>query len=220
MRVTNDKIHCATVDDRIGVYMMLYGLPFLGVNCDILLTDYEETGQSTGQWFAPEKDYNWMFQFDRTGADVVCYQYGTDQLTGALSECGFSVGDGLFSDISFMDHMGCCGFNVGCGMYDYHSPKAYVNINELLLQTALFRYFWTFYGDVSFPHDPSLVDDRYMWDWQSWDDEDSFADDLRHELCDYCGAWDYENEMHTYHDSLLCDGCHDWFVNGLVMATN
>ena len=206
-RITRDKIYSSTVDDRIGVYMMLYGLPSLGINCDVLLTDLEETGMSTAQYYEPDREYKWMFQFDRAGADVVCYQYETPKIKGALQECGFKIGDGIFSDISYMEYMGICGFNVGCGMHDYHSKKAYVEINELVYQSSLFRYFWTFYGGTRFDWDPSMVpDDEWLWI-----DDMPNSGEITHSMCDFCGAWDYSSKLHEYSDSLLCDGCVDWF---------
>ena len=208
-RITIGKILSSTVDDRIGVYMLLYGLPYLGIYPDVLLTDNEEIGRSTAQFFEPTKDYNWMFQFDRTGSDVVCYQYGTEKLIGALGECGMTVGEGIWSDISYMEYMGCAGFNVGCGMHRYHEIDAYVDINELTLQSALFRYFWTFYQHERFDWDPLMAyDDSNDW---LWVDDTLMPDDMSHETCDYCGVWDYSKAMNRYLDSNLCDGCHDWF---------
>ena len=211
-KITTDKIHASTVDDRIGVYMLLFGLPYLGIYPDVLLTDHEEIGMSTAQHFTPAKDYNWMFQFDRMGADVVTYQYGTDKLKGALGECGFTIGDGIWSDISSMEYMGCAGFNVGSGMHDYHSKSAYVETNELVNQASLFRYFWTFYQNVRFDWDPSLSDFDNHHDWL-WLDDVPVPQDLTHEICDYCGVWDYSKAMNSVLDSNLCDGCHDWFAH-------
>lgn len=213
--ITRDRINASTVDDRIGVYMLLHGLPNLGVNCDVLLTDHEEIGMSTAQHFTPRKEYNWMFSFDRTGADVVCYQYETPKLRGGLEECGFKVGDGIWSDISYMEYMQVCGFNVGCGMHDYHSMTAYVDINELLIQAASFRYFWTFYEGTRFDWSPDEFNGASGHDWL-WSDDIPVQDGLTHVTCDYCGVWDYSDAMHKAHDSTLCDGCHDWYVNGMV----
>jgi hypothetical protein len=212
---SRDKIHASTVDDRIGVYMLLHGLPALGINCDVLLTDHEEIGMSTAQYFAPRKEYNWMFSFDRMGADVVCYQYETPKLRGGLEECGFSVGDGIWSDISYMEYMEVCGFNVGCGMHDYHSKAAYVDINELLAQAASFRYFWTFYEGTRFDWSPGEFCGASAQDWY-WDDDVQVMGDLTHETCDYCGVWDYSKAMHKYLDSNLCDGCYDWYTHGMI----
>ena len=208
-KITRDKIYSSTVDDRIGVYMMLYGLPALGIHCDVLLTDHEEVGGSTAQFYYPERAYKWMFQFDRADADVVCYQYETPKIKGALQECGFKVSDGIFSDISCMEFMGICGFNVGCGMHDYHEKNAYVEINELVYQASLFRYFWTFYGGTRFDWDPTEIEDN---DW-FWMDDMPADDDLSHQMCEFCGAWDYMSKLHELSDSLLCDGCLDWFTS-------
>ncbi len=53
----------------------------MGINVDVLLTTGEEMGQSSAAYFDPgEKKYNWMFQFDRGGTDVVTYDYGDKSL--------------------------------------------------------------------------------------------------------------------------------------------
>ena len=233
-KVGKDYIQCATVDDRIGVYMMLYGLPAIGIKCDVLLTDHEEIGQSTAQFFNSPKDYNWMFQFDRGYDDVVMYQYEDPVLEDELSAAGFLVGDGIFSDISYMDHMGCRGFNMGCGMRKYHNKDAYVHINVLLYQAACFRYFWAANRDRRFEYVPAPryhvrkskkskvsfdlyergywdSDDMYVWPggWKSTHGPDKEEPNEQYASCDYCGTYNRCDEMkHVYGEqALVCGAC-------------
>ena len=167
MKVTENQIRAATVDNRIGLYMMLFGLPYLGINCDVLITDHEEIGQSTAMYFDTDKAYNWMFSFDRAGTDVVCYQYDdVDSWRDSLEAVGFSVGWGSFSDISYLNHLGVCGVNIGCGMEDYHSAKAYVDINHLVLMAAIFRSFWSKNRERKFEYNAKLYEadlTAYVW---------------------------------------------------------
>jgi len=143
------------LDDRLGVYVILDVLPALGIECDVLLTTGEETGQSTGAYFKfPDgKDYNWMFQFDRSGTDVVCYQYEDNDLTECLEAAGFYVADGLFSDISDMDDLGVKAFNVGTAYYDNHGEKSHAFLSELSYMISMFAKFYTLFKDEKLEHE-------------------------------------------------------------------
>ena len=142
-----NTIYCPQLDDRLGAWVILHLLPSLGVEVDVLLTDLEEKGRSTGAWFEPEdlgKRYNWMFQFDRRGTDVVTYQYGREKL---LRKNGFKVGWGAFSDISSMEHLDCAGFNFGVGYYEQHTKGCHANLSDTARMTASFvRFFQKYEG--------------------------------------------------------------------------
>lgn len=147
------RIFYPTVDDRAGAYVGLYYLPKLGLLYDVLLTDGEEKGASTAQWFKPKKKYNWMFSFDRMGTDAVLYQYRNTETVAALEKFGFRVGHGSYSDIAALDDIGCKGFNIGTAYYDYHNPDAYVKKGELLVQVAKFVRFFGENKDHYFTHE-------------------------------------------------------------------
>lgn len=143
------------LDDRLGVYVLLSLLPSLGVHMDILLTTDEESGRSTGANFTPPRQYNWMFQFDRTGDDVVHYQYNTPKLISRLKKAGFkNPSRGAASDISKMGHLKCLGFNVGTAYLDYHTEWARANLTVLASQTAKFLTFYKHNKDIAMPYDP------------------------------------------------------------------
>lgn len=159
------------LDDRLGAYVILDLLPKLGVKVDWLLTTGEETMSSTGVDFASDhvartgKQYKWMFQFDRTGTDVVMYDYDNETSRGHLRSVGFTVGNGSFSDISDMDGLGCIGFNFGVGYQDYHSARGYAWLDDTFGQVARFLRFYRKYGATDMPY--QLPE----WEWDSWTDK-------------------------------------------------
>lgn len=140
------------LDDRLGAYVILDMLPKLGVNCDILLTIDEEVAQSTGAEFAPPKDYNWMIEFDRGGTDVVMYQYETSELGFLVEESGARMGDGSYSDIADLDHLGCAGFNWGVGYQDYHSERGHAWLEDTFRMVARFVKFYGANAEERFPY--------------------------------------------------------------------
>jgi hypothetical protein len=150
-----------TLDDRLGAYVILEMLPALGIHTDILLTTDEEICQSTGEDFEPAKRYNWMFQFDRGGTDVVMYDYETPYLVELVEEAGAQVGIGSFSDIRAMTHMGCAGFNWGVGYQDYHSTRSHAWLDDTFRMVARFVKFYEANSEHKLYHDE---DDpwRYM----------------------------------------------------------
>lgn len=162
------KVFSPMIDNRLGTYILLDLLPEMGIrNYDILLTDREEEGLSTSQFFSSTKKYNWIFSFDRRGTDVVMYQYENILSEERLNSCGFSLGVGSFSDISFMDFMGVVGFNFGNGCSQEHSYKCNVVVSELLLQIKRFSNFYKRYSSVSMPHVHSYTQKRNPYRYTS-----------------------------------------------------
>jgi len=147
-----EVIYSPTLDDRLGVYIILELLPKLGVTCDWLLTNYEESGNSTASQFSAYKQYNWMFSFDRKGYDVVTYQYQDRKLKKLLNKHGFIVASGSYSDISSLEHLGCKGMNFGCGYHEYHSPNAYAVMSQLIYQVTLFVRFYNSIKNTQLRH--------------------------------------------------------------------
>lgn len=153
----NQRIYSPALDDRLGVYILLYLLPAMGINVDVLLTTGEEVGKSTAKNFKPNKQYNWMFSFDRKADDVVTYQYSDTDLNHHLIKHGFKTGQGSFSDISYAEHLGIKGFNIGAGYHDYHSQWAYCEYNQLIAQVIRFsRFFWELRA-TKMPHKKSKI---------------------------------------------------------------
>jgi hypothetical protein len=168
-------IYSGALDDRLGAYTILELLPALGINVDVLLTTGEESGQSTAQCFEPSGDYHWLIEFDRGGTDVVMYQYEDDETIELVRACGAKVGDGIFSDISYMEHLEIKGFNWGVGYADYHGPRSHA---FLIDYWSMLGHFLDFHEDNSgmyLPHEKKATayDYRSTWGWDSADfDED------------------------------------------------
>jgi hypothetical protein len=146
-------IHSRALDDRLGAYIILDLLPKMGLTFDLLLTVGEESGQSTAAYFDPPRDYNWMIEFDRGGTDVVMYQYEDDATTDLVLASGADVGDGIFSDISYLDHLECKGFNWGVGYQDYHGPRAHAYLDDTFEMVSHFLNFHQQNADSYLPHE-------------------------------------------------------------------
>ena len=148
------EIKSVGLDDRLGLYYILYVLPQLGINVDILMTTDEEIGQSSAQYFETEKKYNWMFQFDRHGyGNAVMYQYFTKKLDYILCDMGYDVQHGTFSDISMLEHLGCSGINFGCGYVNEHTNDCITRTDWMELCINMFTDFFDAYQDTQFVYE-------------------------------------------------------------------
>lgn len=207
------RLHCATVDDRIGVWTILYVLPQLGINVDVLLTTGEETGQSTAQYFKPPpgKSWNWMVEFDRgtfgvkSPLDWVTYQYiHNKKWIKALGEF-MPVARGSTSDIAYLGHLGICGVNCQTGMADYHSGKAYVELMDWEDGLDAFLQFHAKYAGTKFEYDKikhAAPKPTYTKGWES-------------EACECCGKkWPRSYPTYSWVNGVrrepkyhICDAC-------------
>lgn len=142
------------LDDRLGAYIILDLLPKLvgKRRYDVLLTTGEESAQSTASYFESERQYRWMFEFDRAGTDVVMYKYDNAASRTLLQSYGFVVGNGSYTDICDLDHLGVQGFNIGCGYKDYHSKMAYANLDHTLSMVRKFANFFNDNAATSMPY--------------------------------------------------------------------
>lgn len=193
------------LDDRLGVYVICSLLPKLGIDTDILLTTGEEQGASTAMLFETEKQYNWMFQFDRSGTDVVMYQYDNATTRQMMRDAGFRVGVGTFSDISVLGHLHCCGFNFGTAYYDYHSVNAFARIGELMTNVRKFAGFYKRWNTTYIPYTDRL-DERF-----TLDDRREYLDEMRtrYGIIDGTGfpdGYNYNHHMRCADD----DTEHEW----------
>jgi hypothetical protein len=168
------------LDDRLGAYVILELLPKLGLKYDVLLTVGEESGQSTAQFFDPPKGkhYDYMIEFDRGGTDVVMYQYDDAEVRSLVKACGARVGDGSFSDISYLGHLGIKGFNWGVGYRDYHGPRAHAFLDDTFLMVARYLTFAEQNAETYMPHyEPADERDAAGWGRLSWGHQAWLADD-------------------------------------------
>jgi hypothetical protein len=148
------RYYAIELDDRLGAYILLDVLPKLGIdNYDILLTEGEESGRSTARWFdAPEGRYNWIFEFDRAGTDVVLYDYEDDDTLDLLWSYGWYVGWGAFSDICYLDHLEVKAFNFGCGYYNQHTDNCHMIPGRTKACVRRFVKFWHDMQNTCLPH--------------------------------------------------------------------
>lgn len=145
-------VHSRALDDRLGAYIILDMLPKLGITVDVLLTVGEEMGQSTAAYFTPPKQYDWMIEFDRGGTDVVTYQYENRDLVDRVRASGAWHGQGIFSDISYLDHLGCKGLNWGVGYQDYHGPRAHAYLEDTFEMVDHWQVFYAMNEGIYLPH--------------------------------------------------------------------
>jgi hypothetical protein len=152
-----DYVLNAQLDDRLGAYTILHLLPSMGFKYDILLTEGEEMGRSTAAYFqAPKgRQYNWMFSFDRNGDDVVMYQYDCSFARRKLKEADLKPGHGTFSDIAFLDELGCIGFNVGVGYDNEHSAWAIMDVDVYRSQVRKFTKFYNLFKKLFMYYTPA-----------------------------------------------------------------
>lgn len=167
----NKGYFASRCDDRLGAYVILDLIPELtDLPYDILLTEGEESGRSTAQFFEmPEnRKYNWMFEFDREGTDVVMYQYKTTAYAKRLEKLGFKVGIGSFSDIAYLGHLGITGFNFGTGYYNSHGKTAHFVLDHTLSMTSAFVLFLEKYYHTLMPYEEEKGYNRWSRRTSTW----------------------------------------------------
>ena len=167
-----DRVVSPMLDDRLGLWVIAYVLPIYGVNCDILLTEDEEIGRSTAQEFAnirseyfAEKEYNWIFQFDRAGLDCVMYDYETDKMATLIESYGWEVGFGSFSDICNMYSLGVTGFNFGTGYHNAHSLACNADLADTIASVGAFIQFYNDNHDTKYTYNEDDAKARYSRKW-------------------------------------------------------
>jgi hypothetical protein len=178
------------LDDRLGAYVILGLLPRLGVNCDVLLTVGEEWGESTATYFEPAKEYDWIIEFDRTGTDVVMYQYEDEPSVRLIETSGADVGIGSFSDIAYLEHVGVKAFNWGVGYQgNYHSVHGFAYLNDTFAMVAKYARFHKRNAGTVMKHVPAPARvPAYAGTYgASWTQA---KDGLWHEECCSCFALD------------------------------
>jgi hypothetical protein len=148
------EVYSAALDDRLGAYVIAEVLPKLGVNADILFTTDEECAMSTGVYFDPPRQYDWLFSFDRAGNDVVGYQYQAEPAwQAAVKDSRLIAGHGSYSDIVDID-AGCLGFNFGVGYHDQHTFRCHAALSDVDECVGRFMRFHKIYAGVAMPYTP------------------------------------------------------------------
>ena len=203
-----DIVQSLAMDDRLGAYILLDVLKRQGLRFDVLLTDREESAQTTAQYFNPQKSYNWIFEFDRAGDDVVLYNYDDKDTREILTTFDFNVGLGSFSDISWLEHLGVKAFNFGTCYYRAHTQGCYADLVQLKSQVQKFINFYNCYKDIKLPHVPLEYDDYIVYD----DYTDDFWDNYQGEGSQYCQYCDGDIYTSEEMEIGLCNYCLEFLV--------
>lgn len=169
----DERVYCANLDDRIGAYVILDLLNnSYGLNYDILLTWGEETGNSSARNFETAKQYNWIFEFDRTGTDAVMYEFENNEMKELVNAYGWKVGIGSFTDICYLEGLECKGFNFGSGYHDYHGKYAYAKLRELAWSIKNFLTFFEDQKENFMEHEETVYTYSYRGTTgAAWDDD-------------------------------------------------
>lgn len=179
------------LDDRLGAYAITNLLPAMGISCDWLFTIGEESGQSTAEHFKPPKDYDHVIEFDRGGKDVVMYQYEDRATTELVEACSAPVGQGSFSDIAYLEHLGVKAFNWGIGYGgNYHSEKGYAYLDDTFAMVAKYLVFHDQNKGVTLEHTAGYGYGSYVKDDVSdccWCGERGTVSTTTG-YCEYCGS--------------------------------
>lgn len=215
-------VRAGQLDDRLGLYIIAHHLQhYTDIPYDILLTDSEEIGKSTAKDFLANKEYNWMFSFDREGTDVVLYKYEGDELKNRLEMFGFDIGCGSFSDISYLGHLNIKGMNIGTAYYKSHTLDSYADLDEMDINVQKFSNFLERFHNTKMYHDASMdAMPKYQYKYlDMWDYDDYIVkgdiEDLDMDLsaictCGTCGEdFIFEKGMNfcPYCSCLLDDSC-------------
>ena len=167
----NYKIRkCPQLDDRLGAWMCIDVMSRAGIECDVLLCDSEEQGNSTAQYFESPKQYNWIMEWDRQGGGVVMYDYETVELMSTLRSYDYKTEQGSFTDICELQDLGCKGFNFGVGYHKQHSHECYANLAETWDSFRKFQSFYYDYKDQHLEHEkveyqPITYYPQYRYKW-------------------------------------------------------
>lgn len=167
----SDTVTSIALDDRLGVACMFHAIdnktPL--ADCAMLICDDEEIGYSSAQVFKEKIKPNFLVELDRRGVDVVCYDYDSTLLRSLLKSCDFTIGNGSFSDICYLQSLGVVGFNVGIGYHNEHSIKCHAKLSDTDSQIARLLRFIAKFGDVRLDYDEyGTADYAYdSWRWTS-----------------------------------------------------
>lgn len=188
-----DAVHSRALDDRLGVWC-LEQLQARGQSVDILFTTDEEKGASTASFFTPDTDYDFIVQMDRHGHDTVLYEYDTPALRGLVKQAGGSIGNGSFSDICYLTHLGVSGINFATAYWDEHTPRCMAYLDDVQDCIDTVDTFLDLNRGIRLPYVPQpFTSASAGWagipkaagpaasglDWPSTDREADWSDELR-----------------------------------------
>lgn len=183
-----------SLDDRLGCWA-IEKLHADGVKADLLFTDCEETGRTTGRDFNPPRQYKFILSLDRMGDDAVLYQYlDAARWKRRCAHHFLSVAHGSFSCIASMEHLGVCGVNVGVGYYLHNTVNCWADLYTTAKQLKRAATFiadarnrtWKFTPPPAKPH--SYISTARTWaeyQWAMWGLGEDWPVDLNDGRRDY-----------------------------------
>lgn len=179
------EIVCSALDDRLGVYLALNMEGITGIPLDVILTDGEESGQSTARYISDAhlEKYNWIVEFDRMNLEPVTY--GFDCMVPHLESLFARVGFGSYTDIVELENKSPVGaYNHGIGYQRQHSENCSVKVADVRQSIANFVTVYERLGDTKIEHDPYIfidddddLDTEYEQRLQGWSDPYDIPDD-------------------------------------------
>jgi hypothetical protein len=147
--IRKNVVTSLALDDRLGLALILYSLETMPTDNlpSVLICDDEEIGRSSARVFHEPIAPNWMMEFDRRGVDAVLYDYDSAMWRSILESFDFRIGEGSFSDISYLEHYGVCGVNAGVGYHAEHSTQCYANLADTFANyTRALRFYSAMHG--------------------------------------------------------------------------
>ena len=203
----------AGFDDRLGCFVGHQLVKNYPQWFDLLITDYEESGSSTAEFFCPSHEYNFVVELDREGAGYVDYDLASEELQQYLWVYGLECNWGSYSDIVEMDFIKCSKINLGLGTYNGHAESPHSGFIESTLDSQI-KKLLNFVEDY---HDKHF---EYCEGWRRWisggrydygynlsdiydmDDEEIEREFQKDEMT--------EEERIEYEDMLLEKFLHEW----------
>lgn len=218
-----------SLDDRLGVAVAVDLLPLLGIDCDVLITDEEEFGNSSASSFVPSHDYNWIAEFDRGGGGVVTYSYDNQAWEAALMGAGFTIEMGLYSDICEMEGLGISAVNIGIGYEQYHSINSFADLSTMDANLKRFVKFHSKYAGKKFAHEERRAYRYPENDLGRFDAHrrvEAFHRRCTKEkslnrrlMCENCGDVFWEEDVYVNREVVMCPTCFEALYTDDAAAT-
>jgi hypothetical protein len=208
-RDTGNIILSPALDDRIGIYILM-ALRESILDITIVITDNEESCNSTARFIKPNDKYIAMVEVDRAMVnDSALYQYLQDPLWADYIESitNLKAEIGTYSDIASVE-IGIPGVNLSAGYSLAHSDSCYVIKRDII---AVYANAFKVISELLKNSKPIFFDNKKYDSIASynarWEEDDKWKSESRTSFsryyCPNCGReYDRELESQCPH----CDG--------------
>jgi hypothetical protein len=236
-KANSEIVVSSALDDRLGVYMAMEALPAMGIPCDVLLTDDEESAMSTMQHLGMGflRRYNWIVELDYPGEGVSTH--GFEGMRAQVEELYGPAPPVSFTDISFVrDYSPISAFNAPIGYVNQHTESCSVNMHVFARCLGKLKVFYDRHKDTRFvEHDDHILTEP-MHDTKynvlnstkstgvAWNDKHYDYDDGRGryggaawlEPCTICTYEHDVMDMETYDGHYVCRTCNSELTKPLT----